>query len=393
MRRLPGHTGILATLLLIAAILVSCSPAVTPTAPPTAPPSATSVPKSVTQTPVQTKAAATPAPTAKATTAAPYYQGKTIEIAVEAAAGGGTDTLARIYAPFFTKYIPGNPKVIIRNQPGAAVANNIFYAKAKPDGFSLLHSSATAISRQQRKVDIVQYDVTKYRFVATLSGGTGVIIVRAGQKARLTDPKAEPLVIGTKSGEDTWEGPLIWGKEFLGWNLRWLVGFGGSAEYELALRRGEVDVFGTGQGFLIERMLQEKTGEPIVAVGTLKDGKFVRRSDMPNVPSFEELLGNKKPTGLPWQAYLSWVGPELVDKFLAAPPKTPDSIMGIITDAYVKMTKDPQFDAQIKKMIADTYDFTVGKQADELVNLILAAPPEAVDYTLDLERKFGIIAK
>ena len=34
--------------------------------------------------------------------------------------GGGTDTMARIFQPFLQKYLPGNPTILVLNQPGGA---------------------------------------------------------------------------------------------------------------------------------------------------------------------------------------------------------------------------------------------------------------------------------
>ncbi len=77
--------------------------------------------------------------------AAPYYEGKVIEFMGESRVGGGTDTMARIFAAVIPKYIPGNPKIVVRTMPGAAgaIANNIFYATGKPDGLHLMMNSSS----------------------------------------------------------------------------------------------------------------------------------------------------------------------------------------------------------------------------------------------------------
>ncbi|MDR7597880.1 MAG: tricarboxylate transporter, partial [Armatimonadota bacterium] len=47
-----------------------------------------------------------------------FYAGKTIELLVPTAVGGATDILARFFAPFLEKHIPGSPSIRIRNMPG-----------------------------------------------------------------------------------------------------------------------------------------------------------------------------------------------------------------------------------------------------------------------------------
>src|ERR1700757_4592208 len=48
-----------------------------------------------------------------------FYQGKTIKFIVGATAGGSLDTYTRLIARRLSKYVPGNPTVIVQNMPGA----------------------------------------------------------------------------------------------------------------------------------------------------------------------------------------------------------------------------------------------------------------------------------
>src|SRR5919201_1314519 len=50
---------------------------------------------------------------------ADFYRGKTIRYIIGFGAGGGYDTYARLVARYISKYIPGNPTVIVENMPGA----------------------------------------------------------------------------------------------------------------------------------------------------------------------------------------------------------------------------------------------------------------------------------
>lgn len=386
--------------LMLVAVFMACgAPTPTPAAPPP-PQQAAPKPKAAVTTPAP--AATTPAPSrttppppAAKAGEAPYYQGKTIEILVDSAAGGGTDAMARITAPFLTQYIPGNPRVVIRNQSGAGgmIGVTSFQEKAKPDGLALLQHGSGVISMQLASRDMIKYDLTKNRYLGNVSRAESVVLIKKDLKGQLVT-SSRPLVAGTKEGQETWQAILMYGKEFLGWNLRWVPGFGGTSEMEIAFRRGELDVFATSNAFIIQRLtVQEGVAETVATIGAYQDGQFSRRSDFPEVPTFAELLGDKKPAGIPWQAFLAFMGPTGVDKALAAPPKTPDNIMAILTGAFGKTAKDPKFDATIKKLVTEAYDVGVGKQTDDMLLQVLEAPPEAIAYTRDLQLKFGIIAK
>ncbi|MCD6073415.1 MAG: hypothetical protein K0Q70_298, partial [Rhodospirillales bacterium] len=53
------------------------------------------------------------------TFAADFYAGKSIQLVVGTTAGGGYDTNGRLVARHLSKFIPGNPNVVVVNMPGA----------------------------------------------------------------------------------------------------------------------------------------------------------------------------------------------------------------------------------------------------------------------------------
>src|SRR5438045_8870854 len=67
---------------------------------------------------------------------AAFYQGKQLRFVVGSAAGGGYDLFARIVARHFGNHIPGNPNIIVQNQPaaGGVVMTNQLFAQGPKDG-------------------------------------------------------------------------------------------------------------------------------------------------------------------------------------------------------------------------------------------------------------------
>ncbi len=68
--------------------------------------------------------------------AAPYYEGKTIEVIIPFPVAGGTDIWIRTIAPYLEKHIPGSPKFTFRNIGGGRGIPGMmeFALKAKSDG-------------------------------------------------------------------------------------------------------------------------------------------------------------------------------------------------------------------------------------------------------------------
>src|SRR3954469_291625 len=69
---------------------------------------------------------------------APFYQGRTLNIVINFAAGGPTDIESRIYAKHLSRHIPGNPTIMIQNMGGGGglTAVNYLAEVAKADGYT-----------------------------------------------------------------------------------------------------------------------------------------------------------------------------------------------------------------------------------------------------------------
>ena len=76
---------------------------------------------------------------------ADFYRGKQVNWILSAGEGGGYSSYARAFAPFLSAHIPGNPKVVVQNMPGAGGirAMNHLHSVAAKDGtvIGLVHSS------------------------------------------------------------------------------------------------------------------------------------------------------------------------------------------------------------------------------------------------------------
>ena len=70
---------------------------------------------------------------------ADFYRGKTVRIVVGISVGSGYDVTARALQHHLGKHIPGNPTVIVQNQPGAGSITmvNQLYANGPFDGTAI----------------------------------------------------------------------------------------------------------------------------------------------------------------------------------------------------------------------------------------------------------------
>ena len=115
-----------------------------------------------------------------------------------------------------------------------------------------------------------------------------------------------------------------------------------------------------------------------------------RRKDFPDVPTFVETLGAKKPTGLSWAAFVGWAGSPDLDKFLVAPPETPDPLVKSLREAFAKVMKDPEVDREGDKFFGDGWRPITPERVSEVIREQTEVSKEAKDFTTKLRKKYNL---
>jgi len=147
------------------------------------------------------------------------FAGKSITMVVGSAPGGGSDAVARLVAEQLAKYLPGHPKIVVQNQPGAAgiTSMNLFYQQAKPDGLTINMASVSqgdpVIYRQPQ----VTYDPTKLEFIGGIGRGGSAVVIHKDAEERLYDKSKPPVIMGGVAGQPRAGTQItVWGIDILG---------------------------------------------------------------------------------------------------------------------------------------------------------------------------------
>jgi tripartite-type tricarboxylate transporter receptor subunit TctC len=207
-------------------------------------------------------------------------------------------------------------------------------------------------------------------------------MVRKAAFDRLKDPKAKPVIIGSVSTDRPQDAMALFGAEYLGWNIKFVIGYPSSNEIYLAFERGEIDVFGSGTTKILKRFMDDGSALPLVAE--------TKRPDYPDVPTFEQALGDKKPSGVDWQVFRSWAGPSSVDKFFVTPPGTPADPLKILRTSFKALENDPAFNAQAGEILGDGFNILTGEETQSVIRDVLSESREVVERTNALRKKYGL---
>jgi tripartite-type tricarboxylate transporter receptor subunit TctC len=176
---------------------------------------------------------------------APFYQGKTISIAVGTKAGDVYDLYPRLLAEFWTKHIPGNPNIIVQNVPGAAslIAANQVYNVAKPDGLTLAAIYPALYFDQLIKKPEVKYDWAKWNWLGSPVKSNHLLYMRADTPYKTVDDvrkaSTAPKCGATGVASTGYYMPKLM-EEVLGSKFDIVSGYVSGQDIDLAVERGEL---------------------------------------------------------------------------------------------------------------------------------------------------------
>src|SRR6478609_4918833 len=111
---------------------------------------------------------------AQAQSVADFYRGKSIELLIGGAVGGGYDLAGRTVANHIGRHIPGNPGIVVRNMPGATslIMTNNLYNVARRDG-TVIGMPTSNIPLEQRLKLIsadganVKFEIERFGWIGT----------------------------------------------------------------------------------------------------------------------------------------------------------------------------------------------------------------------------------
>lgn len=281
--------------------------------------------------------------------AADSYEGKTVRVIVAYSPGGGYDTYARYVARHLHKHLPGNPRMIVENRPGAGglVSGNYLYHSPRQDGTEILHIGGSSVIKQLTGIPQVKFDARKFQYIgATNVEATVLVVTRQSGITSLDDvlgPNAREISLGgTSTGAPNDVGAILF-RDVLGAKVRLVTGYKGTSRIRLAMDSGELDGMFNGYASLKAtshdkvqngeyRILLQISPEPIKELG-----------DMPTIAQLAKTDAQRRlvrlATTVPYQ---------FARAFLVG-PKVPRERVAELRGAFDATMADPAFLAEAKR--------------------------------------------
>jgi tripartite-type tricarboxylate transporter receptor subunit TctC len=304
-----------------------------------------------------------------------FYRGRTVTLVVSSSAGGGYDIMARTLARYLPKHIPGNPRVVVTNMPGAGgiSATNYLYRGAPKDG--------TFIGSVQNNLPFEPllgtreaiYDPTKFNWLGSPSIEVGLIVVwKTVPVSTIDDLRRREITVGSSGANST---PSFYARlinETLKTKMKIVVGYPGQNEVYLAMERGEVDgfpsLFYNTLNATRPNWRTEKNINLILQYGLEKEPA------LPDVPSALDLVANPEDKQL-LQAGLAQV---TMGRPYLMPPEVPADRVALMRKAFDDTLKDEAFLADSKRLALGVNDPRTGAQIQKLLEDAYRTPPNIV---------------
>jgi tripartite-type tricarboxylate transporter receptor subunit TctC len=303
-----------------------------------------------------------------------FYRGKTVTLVISSSAGGGYDVMGRTIARYLPKHIPGNPRVIVTNMPGAGGigATNYLYRSAPKDG--------TFIGAIQNNLPFepllgtreAVYDPTKFNWLGSPSIEVGLVVVwKTAPVNTIQDLQRREITVGSSGANST---PSFYARlinETLKTKMKIVVGYPGQNEAYLAMERGEVDgfpsLFYNTLNATRPNWRTERNVKVILQYGLEKEPA------LPNVPSALDLVTNPEDRQL-LQAGLAQV---TMGRPYLMPPGVPQDRVAIMRKALEDTFKDAAFVADANRLALGV-DPRTGAQVQQMLEEAYKMPPNIV---------------
>ncbi len=304
-----------------------------------------------------------------------FYTGKTISFIVGAGAGGSYDIYARTLANHMGKHIPGKPIVVVKlaGGVGGGISTSIQMEHTVPkDGATIGMTQQTNVTSQLTEASAAgKYDISKWRWLgnmAPLRNFAGVWHTAAAQTLEEAT-KAEVIMGATGRNSPTFTVPQAL-NEILGTKFKFVLGYNGAADLNLAMERGEIQ--GRGASWIsvvtqAPQYIREKKLKALVVDGLTRDPL------LPDVPTLLELARTEEQKA----ALLMICGSSEFARGVFLPPGVPQDRVDALRAAFDATMKDPEFLAEAEK-VQIPIEPNGGENLDKIAKQIVATPPAAI---------------
>lgn len=305
---------------------------------------------------------------------ADFYRGRTITLLVGFPPGGGYDLYARVFAPYFTRHIPGNPTIIIKSMlGGSGITAASTMTTVTPQDGTTLGTFLDALTLGKVLGGPGDFDPVKLVWIGRIvSTATVAVVWHTSPVQTIEQAKHQQfLMAGTVASNTSNFIPEAL-NDLIGTKIKVIKGYRGSPDQALAMMRGETDAIGGIAWEAIQTNHPEWLSEKKIRVLYAQGAR--RLADIPDAPGLLDLAVDDRSRRI-----LGLLGSEPdIGRTIVAEPGIPPQRAAALRQAFMATMQDPDFVAEIKERNL-TLEPLSGEEVQKMVEAVVATPKDLVD--------------
>ena len=305
-----------------------------------------------------------------------FYAGKTINLLIGFAPGGDNDSWARTIARYWANHIPGRPRIVAQNVPGAGslrLMNQLANSSPK-DGTAIGLISRGIPFEPLLGGDGTQFDPAAMNWIGSPDRDTNICVARKDSAVKtMRDLFTTELLVGaTGSGADTAIYPEFLAS-LLGMKFKLVNGYQGTNEISLALERKEVEGVCVAHDSIMRDTIG-RTGQ----LNILFQATLVPDARLPNVPLGTELARSEDDR----KALELFFARVALGRPFVAPPGVPAARIEALRKSFDDTMKDPAFLADTQRQ-GFHVDAIQGQEIAQRIAAAYRTPKDVVARTIE----------
>jgi tripartite-type tricarboxylate transporter receptor subunit TctC len=294
---------------------------------------------------------------------ASFYRGKTLRIVVGVSVGSGYDINARLLARHMAAKVPGNPTVIVQNQPGAGslTMTNQLYAIGPFDGTVIGASFNGMPTTPLLQPAGARFDATKLTWIGSTNRETQVSYLWHTAPAQsLAEIATKEVIVGAQApGTTQYDFPVL-ANHMFGYKFKVITGYESTAKIHLAMERGEIHGNGATNWTTLRALNSDWLEQKKVRV--IAQWALKKHPDLGDIPLVLDLAKNDAD-----RAALQLIVARLeYGRPFFMPPNVPAERVDALRRAFDATMRDPAYLAEADRLKIDVDPLT-GEQVAAVV--------------------------
>src|SRR5947207_1387864 len=278
-------------------------------------------------------------PPAIADPVADFYHGKTISLYVGFPPGGGYDLYARMFAPYFSRHIPGNPSIVLKTMLGGSGIRGAGYmTSVTPQDGTSLGAFLDAMTLGKMLGGPGEFDPVKMVWIGRIvSTATVSVVWHTSPVQSVEEAKHKELLMAGSVPSNTSNFIPAALNDLIGTKIKVIMGFRGSPDQALAMMRGETHSIGGMSWEAIQTNHAEWLTEKKIRILYAQGARRIK--DLPNEPGLLDFATDDRARNI---LALLGSGPD-IGRSIVDEPGVPPERAAALRKAFMAAVAEPDF--------------------------------------------------